>query len=914
MPPASEKNNFFLRILQKDRLRDAGVLVFLALLVVLKFWNFLLSTDRLYWAGDFIEAAHMRAHFYRCLKEGGFYLWNSRIGGGMPYLGTEFGAFYPFDLLQGLLFADYFHSTRMAWVHAFHFWLAGVFTFLFVRQWGLSRIPALVSALSFMLGGTMLGHAGHRNIIQGFLWLPLILFFLDQALQQRKASRAVLAGCLLTVSFFGSHTQFFYYILLFVAGYFLFWVYLRIRERSFRKILSDASYFALAAVCCLGLSAVQLLPMLAVSLNSFHGTQPFDWQVLFHFPPFNLIHYLIPDYMRWAATDFGEQYGYIGVLPLILAFWAAVQRRERRVTFLTIVILFAFVASLGRLTPLYKFLFDYLPGLSQFRIPARFNALIIFPLTVLAGFGTQALLEKGDPILRKGRKTTLILLLLLFLVAGIGIFFYLYQVVIPSLVSQGQKIDAWKELRTGFLWFLCFWGVSFLAVFGLHRYPTALPPQVVLVLVIALDLMLLGRIDGGYLREDQSRISPSARMELETLLRDPQPFRVNNFPGLMNLLYTSREGVAVYDVENLIGYVGTVVPREYLEMYILSEKNPQLLDLWNVKYAVGDRPKVRNGLAVWEIGGENDPKTLVLKDGVSLTRLSLTSFLSHSVSIPQGMEVARVLLEKADGGTIIVPIRAGVETAEWAIDRPGLKCLHQRALPAESWDMAGEGYQGHAYLMEKQFPVPLRVSKIRLEYTASPGKLLIKKISINGQDVEEMLMPRFQRLSEGIYRNVFCFPRVFMIGKARVISDEKELLSRMEQWNPRESVLVRTLPAGYHPPSASGYREDEARIVHYSPSRILIQTWSREDKFLVLSDTYSPYWKAKVDGRSQTVLKVNYGQRGLYLPRGRHQVEFYFHFSPFYYGSAVTLATLAVLFMFLIIGRRGKTPSSTPTS
>jgi hypothetical protein len=136
--------------------------------------------------------------------------------------------------------------------------------------------------------------------------------------------------------------------------------------------------------------------------------------------------------------------------------------------------------------------------------------LIIFPLTVLAGFGTQALLEKGDPILRKGRKTTLILLLLLFLVAGIGIFLYLYQVVIPSLVSQGQKIDAWKELRTGFLWFLCFWGVSFLAVFGLHRYPTALPPQVVLVLVIALDLMLLGRIDGGYLREDQSRISPSA--------------------------------------------------------------------------------------------------------------------------------------------------------------------------------------------------------------------------------------------------------------------------------------------------------------------------------------------------------------------------------------------------------------------
>jgi hypothetical protein len=914
MPSDTAKNRFFLRIFQKDGVRDVGVLVFLALLVVLKFWNFLLAPTRLYWAGDFIEAAHMRAHFYQCLKKGVFYLWNSRIGGGMPYLGTEFGVFYPFDLLQGLLLADYFNSTRLAWVHAFHFWLAGVFTFLFARQWGLSRIPALISALSFMLGGTMLGHAGHRNVIQGFIWLPLILFFLDQALQRRKASRAVIAGCLLAVSFFGSHTQFFYYILLFVAGYFLFWVYLRIRERSFRKILGDASYFALAAVCCLGLSAVQLLPMLAVSLNSFHGTQSFDWQALFHFPPFNLIHYVIPDYMRWGATDFGEQYGYIGVLPLILAFWAAVQWRDRRVTFLTIVLLFAFVASLGRLTPLYKFLFDYLPGLSQFRIPARFNTLIVFPLTVLAGFGTQTLLGKTALIRQEGRKTMLILLLLLFLVAGIGIFFYLYWVFIPSLVSQGQTIDAWMELHTGFLWFLCFWGASSSAVLGLCRYPASFPARMVLVSVIALDLMVLGPINGGYLREDQAHISPSARKDLETLLRDPQPFRVNNFPGLMNLLYTSREGVAVYDVENLIGYVGTVVPREYLEMYILSEKNPQLLDLWNVKYAVGDLPKVRNGLAVWEIGGENDPKTLVLKDGVFLTRLSLTSFLSHSVSIPQGMEVARVILEKADGGTIIAPIRAGVETAEWAIDRPGLKCLHQKAFLAESWDMPGEGYSGHAYRMEKDYPVPLKLSKIRLEYTAPLGTLLIKKIWINDQDVEEMLMPRFQRLSEGIYRNVFCFPRVFMIGRARAISDEKELWNRMEQWDPRESVLVRALPAGYHPPSASEYGEDEAKIVHYSPSRILIQTWSRKDKFLVLGETYSPYWKAKVDGRPQTVLKVNYGQRGLYLPPGSHQVEFDFHFSPFYYGSAVTLATLAGLFVFLIIRRRKKIPSSTSTS
>ncbi|MEW6184249.1 MAG: YfhO family protein [Thermodesulfobacteriota bacterium] len=886
---------------KKEWIKDLPPYLLLAFLVVLKFWNFLLSPDRLYWAGDFLESTHMRDYFYWSLKQGEWFLWNSRIGGGMPYPGTEFGTFYPIDLLQGLLFSSFFDPQRLAWVHAFHFWLGGFFTYLYTRQIGFYRVSALVSSICFLLGGTLLGHAGHRNVIQGFIWLPLILYFLDKALVRRKAFPAVLAGCLLAVSFYASHTQFFYYILLFLAFYFLFRIYLGFREKNIKGLRGDIYYFSLTAVFCLGLSAVQLLPMLVTSLNTFHGTQPFDWQALFHFPLFNLIHFLIPDYMRWAATDFGEQYGYIGVLPLVLAFWGVTQSKDRRVRFLAIVIVFAFTASLGRLTPFYKFLFDFLPGLSQFRVPARFNALIIFPLALLAGFGFQQFLDnlthgRGDRF-----KISLKGVLYISLGAGLGIFLYLQFYYLPVLASQGHLASPpWEVLRKGFLWFLLLCVGAYLLVSLLIRKRGMILTQGAVALLISFDLLVLGRIDGGYLKTNPVDTPLQAQKDLEEMVKEPQPFRTNNFRGLINLLYRSRQGIAVFDVENLWGYVGTVVPREYLEIYILSEKNPMLLDLLNVKFVSGSRPKTGNGLSIWEIGGNFQDKSLELKDSSRITHLSLISFLSHSTSVKQGAELARVVLEMKNGSRQIIPIRAGLETAEWAVDRPGQECLHQKAPIAETWEMAGEGYQGHAYLMERVFPSPSKVSRIRLEYIHGQGTLLIKKILINHRDLEEFLRERFQELSPNFYKNRYCLPRVFMIARARAVSEEAELIKQMEQLDPRETVLVAQLPSNYRPPLESGFSEQEAEIVLYSHEKIHIRTNCREDKFLVLSETYSPFWKARIDNNSVPILKVNYGLRGLYVAKGVHHIEFTFHFPPFYYGLLVSLISLAGVLLFFI--------------
>ena len=156
----------------KGWIKDLAAYFFLALLVTLKFWNFLIPKDKLYWVGDFLEVTSMGTYFYQNLRKGILILWNNYIGAGMPYLAADYGVFYPIDLLVGILFPNYFDPFRLSIIHALHFWLAGVFTYLYTRQLGFSRIPALASSICFMLGGFLLGHAGEKNIITDLYLAP----------------------------------------------------------------------------------------------------------------------------------------------------------------------------------------------------------------------------------------------------------------------------------------------------------------------------------------------------------------------------------------------------------------------------------------------------------------------------------------------------------------------------------------------------------------------------------------------------------------------------------------------------------------------------------------------------------------------------------------------------------------------
>ncbi|MBI5585678.1 MAG: YfhO family protein [Deltaproteobacteria bacterium] len=153
-----------------------------------------------------------------------------------------------------------------------------------------------------------------------------------------------------------------------------------------------------------------------------------------------------------------------------------------------------------------------------------------------------------------------------------------------------------------------------------------------------------------------------------------------------------------------------------------------------------------------------------------------------------------------------------------------------------------------------------------------------------------------------------------MIARARAAATPDEALVEIQKktFNPREGVVIPALPSGYREPEDSGYAPQEARIETYGPRQIRLTTQSGQDKFLVLSETYSPYWRAAIDGRPAPVLRANYGLRALFVPRGRHVVSFVFRYTPFYWGLGITAATLTALVLTLLITRRRKSAAGPP--
>ncbi len=882
-----------------ELLKPLLIYLFFGFLVLLKFWDFLIPKGKIYFAGDFVVFAGMRDYFYEQLRNGSLTLWDIHLGTGYPYLGGDLGAFYPVDLIMGL-FASFYNIDRLQVLMAIHYWMAGIFTYLYTRQLGFYRISAIISSLSFMFGGFLLANPHHRDYIQTFIWLPVVLYFLDKALIQKKIMWAVLAGLVLSCSYLAGHANIFYYILLFILFYYCFRIYLGVRDRSLKNIIQDSTAFLVMALFCLGFSSIQLVPLLTAGANTYRDTLDFGWATQGSYPLINLIGLLIPRGFIWTATDLSDQLSYIGILPLLLAFWAALQPNEVRSKFFALVALFSLLMAFGSNTPFFKVLYDVLPGLHLFRIPGRSNSLLTFALAILAGYGCNYFFMKGSGENLKGLASGT-KALLFFSIAG-GIFGLPLLLLIAQQTGDTNFYNSWGQLAEEVILFLMVLGAAYFIILGRIREfsPKALKGSI--IILVSLDLWLVslnfGPDIGGHMSAKDPAISSNqAKTIVRELKKDKDLFRISNTEGLLPYLLRYQEGLTTYDVSSMPDCLSTQFPMEYLNLNFRVDNNPKLLDLLNVKYHVGDKPpKIPPLPAVLKIGADVGTKEeFELNSSVPISSLTLSSLLAFSESFRQGEEVAQIIFSKKDGTESVVPIRAGMETAEWSIDHPKGHFLHRKAPVAESWEVEGEGYQGHAYLMTYQFPKPQFIQKITFRYLKPRGSLEIKKLLLNQQDIKNFIKERFELVAPFIYKNASALPRVFTIGRARVVPSEKETLKELERLDPKEYVLLERLPVRYRNPSAASFSTSEAQIVHYSPQQIKIAVKTEEDKFLILSDTYSPYWKATIDQKPSTILRADYGLRGLYVPKGKHLIEFSFHYYPFYYGLILTGLSLAFL-------------------
>jgi uncharacterized membrane protein YfhO len=78
-------------------------------------------------------------------------------------------------------------------------------------------------------------------------------------------------------------------------------------------------------------------------------------------------------------------------------------------------------------------------------------------------------------------------------------------------------------------------------------------------------------------------------------------------------------------------------------------------------------------------------------------------------------------------------------------------------------------------------------------------------------------------------------------------------------------------------------------IREHAAGRVAIRTSADAAAWLVLTDAWFPGWRAWVDGREQPVARANYGFRAIWLPAGRHEVEFRYRPRSLTWGAALSL-------------------------
>ncbi|MCD4652953.1 hypothetical protein K8T06_03360, partial [bacterium] len=102
-----------------------------------------------------------------------------------------------------------------------------------------------------------------------------------------------------------------------------------------------------------------------------------------------------------------------------------------------------------------------------------------------------------------------------------------------------------------------------------------------------------------------------------------------------------------------------------------------------------------------------------------ITAIELETRLSRSAHMKQGVKVAEIISEKKNMPVMIGELRAGIDTAEWAYDRPDvLKIIrHDRPEISKTWtvtELNGTSYKGHAFRSSKIYSPPLETKRLTI--------------------------------------------------------------------------------------------------------------------------------------------------------------------------------------------------------
>ncbi len=104
-----------------------------------------------------------------------------------------------------------------------------------------------------------------------------------------------------------------------------------------------------------------------------------------------------------------------------------------------------------------------------------------------------------------------------------------------------------------------------------------------------------------------------------------------------------------------------------------------------------------------------------------------------------------------------------------------------------------------------------------------------------------------------------------------------------------DSFRRRAHMVGPPPPVQTCAAPDTVQLIEHAPDRLAIRADMACDGMVVLSDTFYPGWRARVDHRPAQIHEVNGAMRGVAVLRGTHTITMRYRPVSVYLGAALTL-------------------------
>lgn len=965
------------RVRRADATVVALVAVFFALFFARVFADhrFIIKADALFYTYP------LRTVAWEMLRSGQLPLWTPLLLSGYPLVSVALLAVcYP--LTWGHLFLPG-HWAEQVYALA-PFLLSPLTTYAYAREIGRSRLAAMLAGLSFGYGGMMCGILSYSGMLtNSLLWCPLVLLFIDRA-RRRPFARCLLgATAAYAMSVLAGHAQSYIYAGALAFAYGLFISVLSVANaagKAQRPQLKWVHWRPLAVATCalalaFGVAAVQLFETFSAARTSVRSALSYE---VFSEGSFTL---------REALLSLGAQiYHYVDsgtyvpplalILALVAIVCAALRTRvvDARVWFWTVVAIVAFLLLLGANTPLNRVVYQ-VPVLNKFRVPSRHTFEWTFAVSILAAYGWDAAAaylarRRARTVGAEPRKhnrharyfKVLAVLALLTATTTVGL---LWWRAIVQWREPNQPILTALPERSYWLWKLGFTALVLALTWCGFKLVKLRPlRKFVLVTAIALACFVEAHatvacwwagfgslpkarfetVSGAtrFLQQfspTENRVYTRVAMFSEEFNAPPRLEAANltMLHGLHNV--AGMEPLISERYSRALSGVGpdSVMPRGGLPPNddLFGERS-HVLDLLNtthiVTYAgtlqiVEDPVIRREGIAVskLDLSSTLPPGASVQLTGSALAsdQLALVTSLSNSVTEPQGSLVARVLVLAQDGRRIELNLRAGIDTAEWAHERPDVRAVVAHELATVFDGRPGDSpgsFTALRYWTRLQLGAALAVRRVEISNVSSGATLSVWKASLAnaGRQTSTLLtretrsaswMPVYEYDRVQILRNSRALPRAWLVGEAEAV-DGEEALHRVrgespQAFDPRRTALLEVRPDELPSlPGGAVSTDSSARIVSYEPARLVIETSAPTATVLVLSEMFHPGWEATVDGRATRIMLTDYLLRGVALEPGRHRVEMTYTAPAARMGAIVSAGTLFFLGGLFVYARR----------